>query len=209
MLANAPKFGEPIVKGAWASGSGTREVIPGPRSPPPSRRHLVNGYGHTNGVDVSRTPKQAEHTEAGPSTSTPAPPSSTLSSNISSIRKPFIGPQIPSSHTLPSPITTPSRKGKEKSLPSSPAISSSQSAPVTPRATKPGDQLLYNGTIELTWPSPIASQKSAPGLYNPSMACYANATLQVLLHTPPVLHMALAHDPNHCKHRSKSRFERS
>jgi ubiquitin carboxyl-terminal hydrolase 36/42 len=53
--------------------------------------------------------------------------------------------------------------------------------------------------LDVSWPSSLAStKKSAAGLYNPSMACYANATLQVLLHTPPVLRIAQDHDPRDC-----------
>ena len=60
--------------------------------------------------------------------------------------------------------------------------------------------------IELSWPSPFASRKRpAAGLYNPSMACYANATLQVILHTPPVLRIAQGHDPPSCECHSRMR----
>jgi hypothetical protein len=31
------------------------------------------------------------------------------------------------------------------------------------------------------------------GLHNPSMACYVNSTMQVMLHTPPLLSEAYAH----------------
>jgi ubiquitin carboxyl-terminal hydrolase 36/42 len=66
--------------------------------------------------------------------------------------------------------------------------------PVIPTSTRKGkepapkERMLYEDPIDLSWPLPIRSRKqAAAGLYNPSMACYANATLQVLLHTPPVL----------------------
>jgi ubiquitin carboxyl-terminal hydrolase 36/42 len=77
-----------------------------------------------------------------------------------------------------------SRKGKEPA-----------SAP-TPRK----ERVLYEDPINLNWPDKFKTRKSAAaGLYNPSMACYANATLQVLLHTPPVLRIAQSHDSKNCK----------
>lgn len=54
--------------------------------------------------------------------------------------------------------------------------------------------------ISLAWPDSVSSyNRPAAGLQNPSMACYANATLQILLHTPPVLMAALEHEINACK----------
>ncbi|ORY22139.1 hypothetical protein BCR39DRAFT_552280 [Naematelia encephala] len=79
------------------------------------------------------------------------------------------------SKSLQSPQSlTPSRKGKEP-------------------------ESLYSADIDLTWPAPISSRKAgAAGLQNPSMACYANATLQVLLHTPPFLRISLMHEGADC-----------
>lgn len=91
------------------------------------------------------------------------------------------GPSTLIGPVQPSPS---SRKGKEPA-----------SAP-TPRK----ERVLYEDPINLTWPDKMKTRKSAAaGLYNPSMACYANATLQVLLHTPPVLRIAQAHDPKNCE----------
>lgn len=59
-------------------------------------------------------------------------------------------------------------------------------------------QGLFPSTFDLSWPETIATAKRAAGLHNPSMACYANATLQILLHTPPVLRIALTHDEGSC-----------
>lgn len=53
-------------------------------------------------------------------------------------------------------------------------------------------------SLDLTWPQEFRS-RSAAGLVNGSMACYANATLQVILHTPPVLKVALGHDREDCE----------
>lgn len=67
-------------------------------------------------------------------------------------------------------------------------------------ASNPKERVLYEDPIDLTWPLAMRTRKSsAAGLYNPSMACYANATLQVLLHTPPVLRIAASHDSKNCK----------
>jgi hypothetical protein len=78
--------------------------------------------------------------------------------------------------------------------------------PVMPTSTRKGkepapkERMLYEDPIELSWPASMRTRKqSAAGLYNPSMACYANATLQVLLHTPPVLRIAHSHDSKNCK----------
>ncbi|OXG35231.1 ubiquitin carboxyl-terminal hydrolase Ubp16 [Cryptococcus neoformans Ze90-1] len=67
-------------------------------------------------------------------------------------------------------------------------------------------QGLFPSTFDLSWPEAIATAKRAAGLHNPSMACYANATLQVLLHTPPVLRIALTHDEGSCSQIKKKNF---
>ena len=97
-------------------------------------------------------------------------------------------------HTLKGPISgptstpSPSRKGKETA-----------STTTTPRNGYT-EKVLHPHINDLAWPQPIAHIKRvANGLLNPSMACYANATLQVLLHTPPVLAAALHHDEDTCK----------
>lgn len=61
---------------------------------------------------------------------------------------------------------------------------------VSPKAKAHG---LHTAEIDLAWPDLLANMKRPAGLVNNTMACYSNATLQVLLHTPPVLHMAIAH----------------
>lgn len=52
--------------------------------------------------------------------------------------------------------------------------------------------------LDMSWPQEFRS-RSAAGLVNGSMACYANATLQVIMHTPPVLKVALGHDSDDCE----------
>ena len=173
MLASAHQmaFSDPVGKNAIALGAGVREIAPGPRSP--------RANGHANGhaslpIVNGHTPKQAngnanEHHQEESDDGPDSPSPSKAGPSK------LIGP------VLPSPS---SRKGKEPA-----------SAP-TPRK----ERVLYEDPINLTWPDKMKTRKSAAaGLYNPSMACYANATLQVLLHTPPVLRIAQSHDPKHCE----------
>ncbi|KAL1407132.1 hypothetical protein Q8F55_006546 [Vanrija albida] len=88
------------------------------------------------------------------------------------------------------------------------ANGSARPAPKAAAASSAGAGL-HPPIDDLAWPEPIASAKRpAAGLHNGSMACYTNATLQVLLHTPPVLRVALAHDAASCvqaKH-TKTKF---
>lgn len=173
MLASAQQmaFSDPVGKNAIALGAGVREIAPGPRSP------KANGHanGHASLPKVTgHTPKQANGNGNGhhqeESDDGPDSPSPSKA-----------GPSKPIGPVLPSPS---SRKGKEPA-----------SAP-TPRK----ERVLYEDPINLTWPDKMKTRKSAAaGLYNPSMACYANATLQVLLHTPPVLRIAQSHEPKNCE----------
>ena len=105
------------------------------------------------------------------------------------------------------------QRASSSCLPSSPRASSKTTLqpsssptrpvpqPATPdRKGKTPERSLYPAEVVLSWPSPMAAvRRPAAGLYNPSMACYANATLQVLLHTPPVLRIAQAHESHTCE----------
>lgn len=156
MLDNPLAFGPPVTKSALSSTIGTREVKPGPPSPPRRQAH----------------PNQAH---AGPSTLR-------LNGEVHE-SKINLKTGEPDPRTV---MSTPTRKGKELASPS-------QTTPVKEKG-------LYTADIDLTWPSHMINLKRpAAGLYNPSMACYANATLQVLLHTPPVLRIAQNHDEDTCK----------
>jgi len=91
-------------------------------------------------------------------------------------------------------LVTPPKTSQQTSLSTVPTT------PPSDRKGKSPDTSLYPADIDLTWPSSVASLRTpAAGLYNPSMACYANATLQVILHTPPVLRIAQGHDPPTCE----------
>lgn len=196
MLAAKQHFGEPVGKNTLDLKSGVREVLPGPRSPKANGNlHLPNGHGHGKmnghgkhdiGEGESEGEEQDEEEEEKSKASTPSKDEASSSSTL-------IGP------TLPPHLTTPSRKGKE------PATSSAASSPFTPLPTPRAPRAaagrsLYEDPIDLTWPTQLRARKqSAAGLYNPSMACYANATLQVLLHTPPVLRIAQSHTVADCR----------
>lgn len=186
MLAAKQHFGEPVGKNTLDLKSGVREVLPGPRSPKVNGNgHLPNGHGKGN-LDIGDGESEGEEDEESSKESTPSKDTVAEASSSSTL----IGP------TLPAHLSTPSRKGKEtaNSSPFTPLPT-----PRTPRAAA-GGRSLHEDPIDLTWPTHLRARKqSAAGLYNPSMACYANATLQVLLHTPPVLRIAQSHTVTDCK----------
>jgi hypothetical protein len=84
--------------------------------------------------------------------------------------------------------------GTPNGTPKSNAAATPKTTPKTASAAMP-----KKGELDMTWPEPFASAKRAAGLYNGSMACYTNATLQVLLHTPPLLRVAVGHNPGDCE----------
>jgi hypothetical protein len=185
MLASASKmpFGEPVGKNTWAINSGVREITAGPRSPKMNGK--VNGHGNTNG-HTSVNGKTNGHGNASDSSEEDeedGSPSPSKSAQAGPSGSKIIGPMPP----------TPTRKGKEPA-------SSHVDSPNKSRANGPTGRILHKDPIELSWPVQLRNRKqSAAGLFNPSMACYANATLQVLLHTPPVLRMAQAHGSGDCE----------
>ena len=96
----------------------------------------------------------------------------------------------PSTSRIVTPPTTPR----------SPSKSANSSSPALDRKGKSTSSPKHTADIDLSWPSSIVSlRRPAAGLYNPSMACYANATLQILLHTPPVLRIAQEHKASECE----------
>ena len=122
----------------------------------------------------------------------PSPPrySSHPISNTSSLPSLLPNDDAQASSSTPN-ITTP---------PTTPNGTISSSIPHFDRKGKSPTKPLYPATIDLTWPSNLCTLKRpAVGLFNPSMACYANATLQILLHTPPVLRIAQDHTESECE----------
>ena len=94
----------------------------------------------------------------------------------------------PSGTPVKPPLSTPSKVTPPATLKTPAPRESGYNAPLHP------------SDLDLSWPEPMAHlRRPAAGLYNPSMACYANATLQVLLHTPPVLRLAMEHSADKCE----------
>ncbi|CAD6585737.1 MAG: hypothetical protein TREMPRED_004229 [Tremellales sp. Tagirdzhanova-0007] len=90
------------------------------------------------------------------------------------------------------------------STPRAPIIAANPTSPTSDRKGKSTISPQHTADIDLSWPPSIAGlRRPAAGLYNPSMACYANATLQILLHTPPVLRIAQKHNPSECLQRTR------
>jgi hypothetical protein len=192
LLANPVRFGPPTERSAFVKQTGVREVMMGPRSP---RRGFSSLNGHdqvaqstVNGHALEQQKGEASKRDNDEGrTSRDAPRSdTTASSRTLADDKP--NGSVASSSTLAGP-STPSKR---------PA-----SAPGSPKRKAK----LTNGTgsshIDLSWPAEVAHKGKGAGLFNPSMACYANATLQILLHTPPVLAHALAHDVSSCAQQKK------
>lgn len=182
-----------------ALGQDARSVVMTARSPSPP------AYGATQRPITSAprriTPKLI-----------PAPSSPVASSSSANTVAPSPAVSAPN---------TPSRKGKERQvatpngtpgvtpngktpngavngsaggLPNGSAKSSPKKEARSPKVPKlDAKNVLYTGDIGLAWPDKFAIARRPAGLVNNAMACYSNATLQVLLHTPPVLQMVLEH----------------
>jgi ubiquitin carboxyl-terminal hydrolase 36/42 len=172
LLAHPLAFGQPVTKSSQDLDNCTKTVIPGPPSPGSFHRTLTNGS-----TSAIASPAKFESKNDLRIASQP-----TLEASTSTPRPSSPGPSIRT------PIrneraSSPSRKGKEIS------------------STPSNKQSIARKTeIDVSWPEQLINLKRpAAGLHNPSMACYANATLQVLLHTPPVLRIAQAHDPRLCE----------
>ncbi|TXT07866.1 uncharacterized protein COLE_04790 [Cutaneotrichosporon oleaginosum] len=69
-------------------------------------------------------------------------------------------------------------------------------------STKPEStsQPLGPPDIVVAWPSDLKANVAA-GLVNMSMACYSNAIIQMLMHTPPVLRHFHQHSPGNCENK--------
>lgn len=225
LLSKPIQFGEVVHKSSFAPGQGVREVMPGPKSPlrgllnlePPVPKAVKpaaaaaagtapNGVrrvsnGHANGINGASA-------IAGPST-----PVKDRASGHKSAATPngHHSPAVANGVTLSA-----KQKGKARAddagTTSSPATANAKALqnlpnlPSTPMATNgtkaaTGGKALYAqlGANDLAWPEPFArAKRPAAGLHNPSMACYANATLQVVMHTPPFLRIAKDHSEETC-----------
>ncbi|WVQ85376.1 hypothetical protein IAT38_007541 [Cryptococcus sp. DSM 104549] len=177
MLASPLKFGPPVVKQVYGFEEGMREVVAEPRSP----KSPVKALPGVNGVKAGKKAQETEESEEEEE------------EEIVETETEDEKPKKPKADktTKPSRPTSPT-----------PAPASSPAKTASPKKALG----LHPGTFDLSWPEPIAHAKRAAGLFNPSMACYANATLQVLLHTPPVLRIALEHDEGSCAQRKKKNF---
>ncbi|KAK8844709.1 hypothetical protein IAR55_006558 [Kwoniella newhampshirensis] len=199
-------FGEPMPKNSWSFDVGTKEVIVGPRSPSPSsgsgsgikakkRSLTINGEGVVAGDSEAEEDDEEDEDQEG--LTEQIRKKSKKTRQQSNGHDDGLGDS--SSSTIPATSGQSPQKQKHKQqIDSTPKASTSS----TPTAA----QGLYPVEVDLRWPEAVAHAKRAAGLYNPSMACYANATLQVLLHTPPVLRIALAHDRDHCGQRINKSF---
>lgn len=205
LLDNPLIFGEPVGRASFAPKMGLREVLPGPPSPPrgvlrlepvkevPKAKEADERQENESGMNGDEEEGRKEkRIKLGPST----PPH---------LRKPLpdLEPSTTSSTLMKPPSSSPKSKTKingQASIPSTPTQNDPSSSST---ATSSSQKSLHPPIPDsaLSFPPNLTKNKSAAGLYNPSMACYANATLQVMMHTPPFLREALNHPPKDCEFR--------
>ncbi|WWC90143.1 uncharacterized protein L201_005076 [Kwoniella dendrophila CBS 6074] len=208
-------------------------VQPGPPSPPPTNKKqlpvMINGSIHndnpvqqiSNGFEKEDKPEEKEEEEEEEKVDSRV--------IVNGNSKGHDDEDLPSDSKIPKQLPTPKLSQEQQLNQPSPSISTPAKPPqqqqtqsATPRTPQtqqipltvskiyqptinPDD--LYKKQIDLSWPKPISTlTRPSAGLHNPSMACYANATLQVLLHTPPVLRVAMEHQEDQCIRRSKNLF---
>ncbi|WRT63264.1 uncharacterized protein IL334_000167 [Kwoniella shivajii] len=204
MLDNPISWDQGIHRQSTKELNSLRIVKNGPQSPPSSFQRLINGKPSTPKSDSSPASdpgSDGEDEKIG------------INGNDQSSGSPSQPPRsIPQQQQL-TPKQSQSQASSSKLPPQpTPALtptstSTSRISDSTPLTTKINPEDLYTIPIDSIWPEPIASLKRpAAGLHNPSMACYANATLQVLLHTPPVLKIAIEHDEARCSRHTKNMF---
>lgn len=207
LLANPIQFSAPIERSAYVKQEGVREVLPGPRSP---KRGMATLNGQAGGKGAQKrdvkVEEEEESVEEGEERERIAneervgqgkPPSSTHSST----------PATTDSTSVASSSRLLATNGSTNSIassstlagPSAPSTDApSKSTGPTPNSPKKKAKSSSNADIDLGWPAAFARKGKGAGLVNPSMACYANASLQILLHTPPVLSQALGHLSEDC-----------
>lgn len=179
--------------------------------------------GAINGVAGKKEGKEVGKAVNGHSMTTttktgPIVASSPLRLNISAEAGPSTirstnGVVTPAQSTTSSPAGTPKKeKLKRRPLeqangstalsagtPLSASTSTSPKKLTTPKQSSttkeiPGQLHAELSDNDLSWPLHLVNKRAkASGLSNPSMACYANATLQVMMHTPPLLREIIAH----------------
>lgn len=232
LLSKPIQFGEVVHKSSFAPGQGVREVMPGPKSPlrgllnletpvpkavKPAEagvagsgaRRVSNGQVNgMNGASASAGPSTPakDRTPVHRSTSTPnGHQSPAVANGVSLSAKQKGKARADDSGATSSPATANAKALKNlPNLPNTPATNGSKAAA--------GGKALYAqlGPDDLAWPDPFARVKRpAAGLHNPSMACYANATLQVIMHTPPFLRIAKDHSEETCASRGWKTSDRS
>lgn len=191
---------------ALALGDSAKRVVMTSRSPsPPPSSSSITVSAASPAPSAGQGPRRIQ-----PTTLNASPHASTSTSERSDVL-----PKSPALSSVTS-ISSPSRKGKEREVASAATPNGTNgtncSANGTPNGTPKKTKALakvVNGVpkapglfpasdINLAWPTAIRTKKAA-GLHNGSMACYTNATLQVLLHTPPVLHVTFAHRAAECE----------
>ena len=159
----------------------------------------VNGGGHANGAgqkaEETESEEEEEEEEVKGNSNAEAGPSHIRSPPASTPAK-----TIPNGHVAPSPLSD-KGKGRMENGGSTQAASPSttsgkQYLAASERPHAKHDLCCPISSSELSWPKAIRGNSYGSGLNNPSMACYANATLQVMVHTPPLIREALAH-PKH------------
>ncbi|EGO27655.1 hypothetical protein SERLADRAFT_461488, partial [Serpula lacrymans var. lacrymans S7.9] len=88
------------------------------------------------------------------------------------------------------PKATTKNLPRENGKASTSTMVKSQKSPVTPSSGQKKQPQLYNGVLDLSWPSGCSV---GSGLHNTGNTCFLNSALQCLLHTPPLLHIISAH----------------
>lgn len=214
MLDNPLQFDPPITKAAYTSTAGTVEVTKGPASPPRSvfaRQLNGHGQGHAEEDDTTSMPTTTGSSSDGDRSTSPPGALARLISGakdrhsslpLTSSKKASSSKSAPQGDVSSAP-PTPSRKGKAKEVDTGNTSLSVEQVVNEEAAQSKGETADPSVALSSSapWPARIATLKRPGyGLHNPLNACYANATLQILLHTPPVLSVALAHEQSNCEY---------
>lgn len=229
LLSNPPIFGPPVNKSTFAPSRDLRTVLPGPPSPPrdllrlgtPVSKPVLFG-DKQDGTDTptpTSTPKKgllAQEREkekererdggvgeGSTLTLTPMKKKKRREATRARDEPPPTGISPSNGNTNPESAQN-QRETPSSSKPLRSPLNHSSAGTSFSSSSSAGPSLHPAITDDqLSWPSAIAQRKRAgAGLYNPSMACYANATLQIMLHTPPFVKQAVAHEQGDCEYRS-------